>query len=98
MSKLRIFYDEAGRVAEVEHRPEEDYSDENIAASTRNAGLTSFIVVDSDELADAPHESLRVENGELRRSRARRGQAAETTRRIEELREINKTELSDEEW
>jgi hypothetical protein len=112
--QVRVYYDGAsGRVARIEHRPDEDYTDAN---ADRGDG-TSTLVVDGTGLEGIAFEDLEVKGGKLERharpeavaevitDAGENGAGAEVTvvpnkdqERIDEIRRMDKSDLSDEEW
>jgi hypothetical protein len=94
--KVRVWYrEESGELAEVETRPDESFDEEE---QPPEQGLAS-IVVDSDDLEGYALSELHVEDGKLRKPRGRRrNEEEERHERIEELRQMGKSGLSDEEW
>jgi len=97
MAKVRVYYErETGRVVEIEHRPDEDYADENL--SREDLEGISTIVVSSDELDSVDFDELEVHEGRLRTVPGAGGASTEAQARVQELREMDKSALSDEEW
>jgi len=96
MAKVRIYYEqESGRVVEVEHRPEEDYTDDNL--SREDLEGISTIVVSSDELESVSFDELEVRDRRIRRvPRSAEDEAGQA--RAQEILELDKSGLSDEEW
>jgi hypothetical protein len=98
MSKLRLFYDDAGKVVEIEHRVDERYTSRNISREQMQGISTA--VIDGEEIEGIPFEELVVREGKVRKPPRRSAPGPEETRarRIQEIREMNKTNLSDAEW
>lgn len=98
MSKLRLFYDDAGKVVEIEHRVDERYTSRNISREQMQG--ISATVIDSEEIEGMPFEELVVREGEVRKPPRRSAAGPEETRakRIQEIREMDKSKLSDTDW
>ena len=98
MSKLRLFYDDAGKVVEIEHRVDERYTSRNIRREQMRGISTT--VIDSGEIEGIPFEELVVRDGKVRKPPRRSASRAEETRarRIQEIREMDKSNLSDTDW
>lgn len=60
MTKLRIYYDKAGNLKEVEHRVDEDYTNENADRDD-----IKWMVVDSEDLGNEPPEGFTVKKQKL---------------------------------
>ena len=96
MPSVRVYYTKAdGRVVEVEQRPDEDYTEENITR-TDFIGLRAK-VVDSEQIAGIPVDELEIHRGRLRRS-GKREQPPPQGDRAAEIREMDRSGLSDMEW
>jgi hypothetical protein len=92
---VRLYYTQAdGRVVEVEQRPDEDYTDDNLTRGDM-AGL-KVKVVDVEQVAEIPVEELQVRRGKLRRAGKR--DEPPPADRIAEIRAMDRSELSDTEW
>lgn len=57
MAKVRLYYDKSGKVVGVEHRPEEDYTDDN---ATQREESVKWMVADSGDFEGHPMEFLEV--------------------------------------
>jgi hypothetical protein len=93
--RVRLYYTRAdGRVVEVEQRPDEEYTDDNVTRDDM-AGL-KVKVVDDEQIAGIPLEELEVRRGKLRRA-GKRDQPPPADR-LAEIRAMDRSELSDTEW
>jgi hypothetical protein len=95
MPKLRVHYDDDGQVVGVEHRPGEDYEE-----AGEPEGV-STLVVDSEDIPDAPPQALSVKRGKLKadpKAAADADDAGAQPERVKEILETDKSELSDEDW
>jgi hypothetical protein len=98
MSKIRLFYDDTGKVVEVEHRVDERYTSRNIGRQQMQAISTT--VIDSEEIEGIAFEDLVVREGKVHRPPRASAPGPEETRakRMQEIREMDKSKLSDTEW
>jgi hypothetical protein len=95
VAKMRFHYDDDGQVVGVEHRPDEAYEEAGDPAGV------STIVVDSDEVPDAPPAALTVKRGKLKADPKAATEASVgggQQERVKEILETDRSSLADEEW
>jgi hypothetical protein len=95
VANVRLYYTKAdGRVVEVEQRPDEEYTDDN---TTRDdlIGLSTK-VIDGKQIEGIPLDELEVRRGKPRR--AGRREEPPPGDRVAEIREMDRSDLSDTEW
>lgn len=65
MPKIRVYYyDQSGKIVEVEHRPDEIYTQEN-EPPRQERGVATWITVDVDDFNKQPPEQVVVKNKKL---------------------------------
>jgi hypothetical protein len=120
MAKVRVYFEpESGGVLQIEHRPDEAYTDENLLIGPEEAASVVSDVDLHKDVPNVPFSQLEVRDANLRRrtedttvrvgpdvrsdelgasSAAAPASDDETERRIREIREVDKSVLSNEEW
>jgi len=68
MAKIRLYYNKSGKILEVEHRPDENYTKDNSRQSNAEA---KWIVVESEDVKAQSIEELEIKGGKLAKKRSR---------------------------
>ena len=52
MAKIRLYYNESGEILEIEHRPDEDYTSNNLRRQDTKTLITESDVLETESLPE----------------------------------------------